>query len=110
MELSMATRHAITKAQATRYRSGSRAVKTEILDFGVRGDRVQPGLRPPGVEAGAEAAGNASAGTAGAEVRREGRCGAGEVLGGGERAGREAARAYPSRIGAGAAPVGRAGH
>ena len=32
MELSMATRQAITKAQATRYRSGSRAVKTEILD------------------------------------------------------------------------------
>ena len=32
MELSMATRQANTKAQATRYRSGSRAVKTEILD------------------------------------------------------------------------------
>ena len=32
MELSMATRKAITKAQATRYRSGSRAVKSEILD------------------------------------------------------------------------------
>lgn len=32
MELSMATRQAITKAQAARYRSGSRAVKTEILD------------------------------------------------------------------------------
>ena len=32
MELSMATRKAITKAQATRYRSGSRAVKTEVLD------------------------------------------------------------------------------
>ena len=28
----MATRQAITKVQATRYRSGSRAVKTEILD------------------------------------------------------------------------------
>ena len=28
----MATRQAITKAQATRYRSGSRAVKTEVLD------------------------------------------------------------------------------
>jgi len=28
----MATRQAITKAQATRYRSGSRVVKSEILD------------------------------------------------------------------------------
>jgi transposase InsO family protein len=32
MELSMATRRAITKAQAVRYWSGSRAVKSEILD------------------------------------------------------------------------------
>ena len=33
MELSMATRKAITKAPATRYRSGSRrAVKREVLD------------------------------------------------------------------------------
>jgi protein-disulfide isomerase-like protein with CxxC motif len=31
MELSMANRRAITKAQAVRYRSGSRAVKSEIL-------------------------------------------------------------------------------
>ena len=32
MALSMASRKAITKAQAVRYRSGSRAVKSEILD------------------------------------------------------------------------------
>jgi hypothetical protein len=32
MELSMATRKAITKAQAVKYRSGSRAAKSEILD------------------------------------------------------------------------------
>jgi hypothetical protein len=31
MERSMATRKSITKAQATRYRSGSRAAKTEVL-------------------------------------------------------------------------------
>src|SRR5665647_3380896 len=32
MELTMATRKTITKAQAVRYRNGSRAVKSEILD------------------------------------------------------------------------------
>jgi len=32
MELTMASRRAITKAQAVRYRSGSRTVKSEILD------------------------------------------------------------------------------
>lgn len=32
MELSMATRRSITKAQAVKYRAGSRAVKSEILD------------------------------------------------------------------------------
>jgi hypothetical protein len=33
MELTMATRKMITKAQAVRYRNGSRAVKSEILDM-----------------------------------------------------------------------------
>ena len=33
MELSMASRRAITKAQAVRYRSASRAGKSEILDL-----------------------------------------------------------------------------
>jgi hypothetical protein len=32
MELTMASRRAITKAQAVRHRSGSRTVKAEILD------------------------------------------------------------------------------
>ncbi len=32
MELTLATRKAVTRAQAVRYRSGSRAVKSEILD------------------------------------------------------------------------------
>jgi hypothetical protein len=32
MELTMATRKAITRALAVRYRSGSRAVKSDILD------------------------------------------------------------------------------
>ena len=33
VKLPLATRKAVTKAQATRYRSGSRAVKSEILDL-----------------------------------------------------------------------------
>ncbi len=32
MELTMASRRVITKAQAVRYRSGSRTVNSEILD------------------------------------------------------------------------------
>jgi hypothetical protein len=61
----MATRKSITKAQAVRYRNGSRAVKSEILGVvcAVTGyHRVPPGLRPPRTEAGVDAPGGQGAG------------------------------------------------
>ena len=104
----MATRRAVTKAQATGYRSGSRAVNTEILDSvcPVTGFNRDYARRAPKRALRPRVCGHGHRGHRGPEVRREGRCSAGEVLGGGERAGRQAARASAARAGAGAAPVG----
>ena len=85
MELSMASRRAITKAQAVRYRSASRAGKSQILDLvcavtGFNRDyarrALKQALRPRVVKPPAETT----------KVRREGCGNAAEVLGGGERA------------------------
>ena len=86
MELSMASRRAITKAQAVRYRSASRAGKSQILDLvcavtGFNRDyarrALKQALRPRVVKARALRP---------PKLRREGCGGAAEVLGGGERA------------------------
>ena len=86
MELSMASRRAITKAQAVRYRSASRAGKSEILDLvcavtGFNRDyarrALKQALKPRVVKPRTPKTTN---------VRREGCGGAAEVLGGGERA------------------------
>jgi len=75
-----------------------RPSSAEVLDTVCAVTRVEPGLRPPSAEAGAEAPRGAPTAAAGAEVRLEGRCGVGEVLGGEECAGREAAGANSGRV------------
>ena len=52
----MASRRAITKAQAA-LPVGNEGGQVADFGPGVRSDRVQPGLRPPGPETGAEASG-----------------------------------------------------
>jgi len=79
----MASRRAITKAQAVRYRSGVEDGEVGVLGCGVRGDRIQSGLCPQGAEGGGDAPGGEAPDPETAEVRREGCSGTGEVLGGG---------------------------
>ena len=51
MKLSTASRRAIISARPAEVPVGSEGVKSEIIGRGVRADRIQPGLHPPGVEA-----------------------------------------------------------
>jgi len=53
----MASRRAITKAQGVHHRSGSRTVKSEILDAGCAVTRIQSVLCPQGAEGGVDAPG-----------------------------------------------------
>jgi hypothetical protein len=57
MELSMATRKAITRALAVQYRKASKEVKGEILDTVCGLTGCHPRLRPPGPAGGTQAAG-----------------------------------------------------
>jgi hypothetical protein len=68
MGLTMATRKTVTKAQAVRYRRGSRAVKPEILDVVCAVTGVSPEQRPSGSEAGDDAPGGHGAGPTVTEV------------------------------------------
>jgi|SRR5271169_490796 len=110
MELSLANRKAITRSQAVRYRNASKAGKAAILDSvcavtGFNRDyarrALRNALRPRIVVTRALRE---------PRVWRDCCWRAGEVLGGAERAGGQAAGADAGRAGSGAAPVRRAGH
>ncbi len=89
MELRLSSREAVTKAQVVRPRSGVAGGEVADLERGVRSDQVQPGLRPRVLKHTLRPRVVRSRPAQATGVRTEGGCGAGQVLGGGERAGRD---------------------